>query len=105
MRGYRWRMSLTPNDIQRPHWNTRDPKSRDNRCVLLAADVGGTKTLLGLFEEAPESPPSIEGGELVILAYEALAPMIREFLKAEGVQPSAVAAASFGVAGAVTDNV
>jgi glucokinase len=73
--------------------------------VLLAADVGGTKTLLGLFEEAPERPPSIEVGEFVTLDYDGLVPMIREFLKAEGVQPSAVTAASFGVAGAVTDNV
>jgi glucokinase len=31
--------------------------------------------------------------------------MIREFLKAEGVEPKAIAAATFGVAGAVTDQV
>jgi len=73
--------------------------------VLLAADVGGTKTLLGLFANAPERPKPIETGEFVTLDYDSLVPMIREFLKAEGVEPRAIRAASFGVAGAITDNV
>jgi glucokinase len=73
--------------------------------VLLAADVGGTKTLLGLFKRAPERPVRIEAGEFVTLEYDSLVPMIREFLKAEGVEPGAVAASTFGVAGAVTDQV
>ena len=73
--------------------------------MLLAADVGGTKTLLGLFEEAPDRPTAIESGEFVTLDYNSLVPMIREFLKAEGVEPKAIRGASFGVAGAVTDNV
>jgi glucokinase len=73
--------------------------------VLLAADVGGTKTLLGLFKQAPERPSRIEAGEFVTLEYDSLVPMIREFLKAEGVEPRAIAAATFGVAGAVTDQV
>jgi glucokinase len=73
--------------------------------VLLAADVGGTKTLLGLFSEAADRPKSIEVGEFVTLDYDGIVPMIREFLKAEGVEPKAIAGASFGVAGAVTDNV
>jgi len=73
--------------------------------VLLAADVGGTKTLLGLFKQAPERPVSIETGEFVTLEYDSLVPMIREFLKAEGVEAKAIVAATFGVAGAVTDQV
>jgi glucokinase len=73
--------------------------------VLLAADVGGTKTLLGLFKQAPERPVRIEAGEFVTLEYESLVPMIREFLKAEGVEPKTVAAATFGVAGAIRDQV
>ena len=73
--------------------------------MLLAADVGGTKTLLGLFKQAPERPVAIETGEFVTLEYESLVPMIREFLKAEGVEPKAIAATTFGVAGAVTDQV
>ncbi|HYT74896.1 MAG TPA: glucokinase, partial [Vicinamibacterales bacterium] len=73
--------------------------------MLLSADVGGTKTLLGLFRQAPERPASIEVGEFVTLDYDSLVPMIREFLKAEGVDARAIASATFGVAGAVTDQV
>ena len=51
--------------------------------MLLAADVGGTKTLLGLFARAPDRPATIEVGEFVTLDYDGLVPMIREFLKAE----------------------
>jgi glucokinase len=73
--------------------------------VLLAADVGGTKTLLGLFAQAPERPQPIEVGEFTTLDYDGLVPMIREFLKASGVEARALAATTFGVAGAVTDQV
>ena len=73
--------------------------------MLLAADVGGTKTLLGLFKQAPERPTTIEVGEFTTLDYDNVVPMIREFLKAEGVEPRAIAAVTFGVAGAVTDQV
>jgi glucokinase len=73
--------------------------------MLLAGDVGGTKTLLGLFAAAPERPTPIEVGEFVTLDYDGLEPMIREFLKARGVEPRHVGAGCFGVAGAVTDQV
>lgn len=73
--------------------------------MLLAGDVGGTKTLLGLFANAPERPKAIEVGEFVTLDYDGVVPMIREFLKAEGVDAKAISAATFGVAGAVTDQV
>jgi glucokinase len=73
--------------------------------MLLAADVGGTKTLLGLFSRAPERPTTIEVGEFVTLDYDDLVPMIREFLKANGVEARSIAAATFGVAGAITDQV
>lgn len=73
--------------------------------MLLAGDVGGTKTLLGLFADAPERPKAIEVGEFVTLDYDGVVPMIREFLKAEGVDAKAISAATFGVAGAVTDQV
>src|SRR3954466_15358511 len=79
--------------------------NNNNHTMLLAADVGGTKTLLGLFKPAPERPASVEVGEFVTLDYDSLVPMIREFLKAEGVDPRAIVAATFGVAGAVTDQV
>jgi len=73
--------------------------------MLLAGDIGGTKTLLGLFNRAPERPSSIEVGEFITLDYDGLVPMIREFLKANNVDPKRIEAASFGVAGAVTDQI
>jgi glucokinase len=73
--------------------------------MLLAGDIGGTKTLLGLFTRAPERPRTVEVGEFITLDYDGLVPMIREFLKAHGVEPRSVVAATFGVAGAVTDQV
>jgi glucokinase len=73
--------------------------------MLLAGDVGGTKTLLGLFSRAPERPMPIEVGEFVTLDYDGLAPMIAEFLKARAIAPRQILATTFGVAGAVTDQV
>ncbi len=73
--------------------------------MLLAGDVGGTKTHLGLFRRSPERPEPIDAGEFVTLDYDSLEPMVREFLRAQHVDPSRIAAASFGVAGAVTDQV
>jgi glucokinase len=73
--------------------------------MLLAGDIGGTKTLLGLFGRAPERPTVIEVGEFTTLDYDGLAQMIREFLKARGVEARRIHAASFGVAGAVTEQV
>lgn len=73
--------------------------------MLLAADVGGTKTLLGLFAQAPERPTPIEVGEFTTLDYDSVVPMIREFLKANGVEARQIDAVTFGVAGAITDQV
>jgi len=73
--------------------------------MLLAGDVGGTKTLLGLFSAAPERPTTIEVGEFVTLEYDGLEPMIREFLRARNVDARHIEAACFGVAGAVTGQI
>lgn len=73
--------------------------------MLLAGDVGGTKTLLGLFSAAPERPDPIEVGEFITLDYDGLEPMIREFLRARSLGARDIEAACFGVAGAVTDQV
>jgi glucokinase len=73
--------------------------------MLLAGDIGGTKTLLGLFDAAADRPRAIEVGEFTTLDYDDLVPMIREFLKARGVDPRTRTAATFGVAGAVTEQV
>jgi glucokinase len=73
--------------------------------MLLAGDIGGTKTLLGLFAPAPERPKPGEVGEFITLDYDGLEPMIREFLKARSVEARHIDAACFGVAGAVTNQV
>jgi glucokinase len=73
--------------------------------MLLAGDIGGTKTLLGLFGAAPDRPSAVEVGEFATLDYDGLVPMIREFLKARGIEGRRIAAATFGVAGAITDQV
>ena len=73
--------------------------------MFLAGDIGGTKTLLGVFAAAPERPRAIEVGEFITLEYEALEPMVREFLHAQNIEPKRIEAACFGVAGAVTGQV
>jgi glucokinase len=73
--------------------------------MFLAGDIGGTKTLLGLFAAAPERPRAIEVGEFVTLDYDALEPIVREFLRAQNLEPRRIDAACFGVAGAVTEQV
>jgi glucokinase len=73
--------------------------------MLLAGDVGGTKTLLGLFTPKPDRPSAIDVGEFVTLDYAGLEPMIEAFLEPRGVESRHVEAACFGVAGAVTDEV
>lgn len=73
--------------------------------MLLAGDVGGTKTLLGLFTARPDRPSAIDVGEFVTLDFASLEPMIESFLESRDVEPKHIEAATFGVAGAVTDQV
>jgi glucokinase len=72
--------------------------------MLLAGDVGGTKTLLGLFARAPHRPAPVAVESFPTLQFEGLVPMIRAFLqKQPGGEPN-VEAACFGVAGPVIDD-
>jgi glucokinase len=73
--------------------------------MLLAGDIGGTKTLLGLFSAAPERPSAVDVAEFVTLDHDGLESMIEAFLKSRRIDPKHIEAASFGVAGAVTDEV
>lgn len=73
--------------------------------MILAGDVGGTKTLLGLFTPAPERPSAIDVGEFVTLDYDGLEPMIQSFLQSRSVESRRIDAACFGVAGAITGQV
>jgi glucokinase len=73
--------------------------------MILAGDVGGTKTLLGLFTPDPERPSPVEVGEFATLEYDTLETMIEEFLQAWKVESRHLRAASFGAAGAVKSQV
>ena len=69
--------------------------------MLLAGDVGGTKTLLGLFRRAPLRPAPVAVESFPTLEYDNLVPMIREFLRTQPGGEPPIEAACFGVAGPV----
>ncbi len=73
--------------------------------MLLAGDVGGTKTLLGLFRRAAERPEPLHVREFATLAFQNLGDMIESLLKATSVPAVEVDAACFGAAGPIADNV
>ena len=73
--------------------------------MLLAGDVGGTKALLGLFEPAEQRPKPVAIDEVATLDHGDFEAMLERFLKARGVPIGDIEAASFGVAGAVTNQV
>lgn len=72
--------------------------------MILAGDVGGTKTLLGLFSRAPHRPAPVAVESFPTLSYDGLVPMIREFLNTQPDGAPPVEAACFGVAGPVLDD-
>jgi len=72
--------------------------------TLLAADIGGTKTLLGLFEFATPRPRRTAVQVFGTLDYKDLPSMIAGFLERESVDAAAIASACFGVAGPVFDD-
>lgn len=69
--------------------------------MILAGDIGGTKTLLGLFEQAPGRPRMIEHRAFPTLDYASLTDMVRAFLVPFGIDR--LDSASFGVAGPVVE--
>jgi glucokinase len=73
--------------------------------VILAGDVGGTKTLLGLFEASPSRPVPVAIDEFVTLDYDGLEAIIDAFLARRRVTSRELTAVSVGVAGAITDQV
>jgi glucokinase len=72
--------------------------------MLLAGDVGGTKTRLGLFKAIGRRPPPVATREYATLDFPSLVAMIEDFRNAAG-SGSAIDAACFGVAGPVIGNV
>src|SRR4051794_32822857 len=77
------------------------PKSMPK--LILAGDIGGTKTQLGLFEHAPVRPRRLTVRTFGTLDHDALPAMIGPFLREASIDSAQVAAACFGVAGPVID--
>src|SRR3954452_13551767 len=74
--------------------------------MILAGDIGGTKALLGLFHPRERRPVAAAAADhLVTLDYPKFESMLERFLRGRGVSAGAIQAASFGVAGAVTNQV
>ena len=69
--------------------------------MLLAGDIGGTKTLLGLFERTRPRPRALAIRSFPTLDYDDLTSMIAAFTADDGVRGAAIEAAAFGVAGPV----
>src|SRR5215468_6653074 len=68
--------------------------------MLLAADVGGTKALLGLFEPAGDRPAPRAVHEYATLDFDGLDELVATFLDETGARD--VAAVCIGVAGPVS---
>lgn len=69
--------------------------------MILAGDVGGTKTLLGLFSGRPSRPEPIAVQSFPTTSYPDLSQVISAFANHERVRGTRVQAAAFGVAGPV----
>jgi len=71
--------------------------------MILAGDIGGTKTLLGVFDAAPVRPRAAVVRSYGTLDYDELTTMIAEFLREADTAAEAIDRACFGVAGPVMD--
>jgi glucokinase len=72
--------------------------------MLLAGDIGGTKTLLGLFDVALPRPGAIAVESFTTLEHDDLASIVRAFISDRVQAGARIEAACFGVAGPVIDN-
>jgi glucokinase len=70
--------------------------------MLLAGDVGGTKTFLGLFHRGARRPDAIEARSYRTLDFPDLVALCLQFLRDASTNPADIEAASFGVAGPIT---
>lgn len=69
--------------------------------MILAGDIGGTKTLLGLFDERPTRPRPIVVREYTTLEFADLGAMVGRFAGEQPDRQISVPSACFGVAGPV----
>src|SRR5688572_29555396 len=68
--------------------------------MILAADAGGTKTLIGLFEPGDDRPLSVVSREYATLDFESLEELVETFLDETG--GADITAFCVGVAGPVS---
>lgn len=71
--------------------------------MLLAGDIGGTKTLLGLFDATPPRPRPVATRSFITLDFDGLSAIIEEFTRDLRLARGAICGACFGVAGPVFD--
>jgi glucokinase len=69
--------------------------------MLIAGDIGGTKTLLGAFDPLPTRPRPIAVGAFATVEHADLSAMIAEFLRVNSLGDQPIESACFGVAGPV----
>jgi glucokinase len=81
---------------------TASLKSSESSSMILAGDLGGTKTLIGLFADGEVRPEPVDIRAYTTLDYPGLPKIVDEFLGAQKSRPE-IAAAAFGVAGPVLD--
>src|SRR5438128_4525231 len=81
------------------HPTTQLPNS-----MILAGDIGGTSTRLGLFDPARPRPRPLAVRTFTTLDFADLPSMVAAFLKAGAIDPQRIDRACFGVAGPVVDN-
>ena len=73
--------------------------------MILAGDIGGTKTLLGLFDRTTPRPKPIAIREFTTLEFPNLTAMLSEFVNDRADHEDGIDLASFGVAGPVVEGV
>jgi glucokinase len=71
--------------------------------MLLAGDIGGTKTLLGLFERSSARPRPVAVRTFGTLDYDDLLSIIADFMADDAVAQTSIESACFGVAGPVIE--
>jgi glucokinase len=70
--------------------------------MLLAGDVGGTKTFIGMFAHDSERPAEVDIRNYRTLDFPSLTALCRQFLNDAGTDARKIQSACFGVAGPVT---
>lgn len=81
--------------------NSADHSTTGADTMILAGDIGGTKTLLGLFDPQPARPRAIYTREFSTTEFSGLTEMVTVFAAEDTVGSAPIAAACFGVAGPV----